>query len=619
MNVRALHQTIDRRIDLRVPTGVTEPLVGTIDSVVPGTSDVMVRIGASAVPVPARVPELARRLRAGARVSLDHRAGWLLVDKVLARGTDDRPPWVALAELGAVGDGAADDTAVLQEAFALGITVIASVGATYLVSRSLYAAAGTVLFLHGATIRLRDGATAYTGGLIDATAGDLRIMGGTIDGNAEKNVMPAQHPSLLYIGAGDDVQAHDVTFRGAIGYGARITTGLRPRFIDCTFDGITFSAIDVLTGTFNHPTRMVVRDCVMGDIGSHGVITVGADGCHIETTTIEGTLVAGIVVDVATPVGNDSTVTWVSGPTFAGLKVGNYLFTSGGQELFITEMVSDTELIGSRSSTPPVPGTGLAAAGGTGDLINVSDAREIWIDDNDCISGVSLGIVIWNHSASTQRGRIKGNVCRSQGAAGISLQTAGVHETRGVAIIGNTVYRPGMGEDAEDDIVRVGISLIGANIKDTLVDANTVYDDQGTPTMKSWMRLSGVSAGEVAVGRNHTWGAEDDGIDGGIASITLSAGWGSTAAVSAIVCHGSSYTYRVTAGGSGIAANPTMTVSHRATGPENPPAPVCVNEASSSTPARVDRVIASQTMAQSVFTWVGTPVSGATYDFNVKA
>jgi hypothetical protein len=90
----------------------------------------------------------------------------------------------------------------------------------------------------------------------------------------------------------------------------------------------------------------------------------------------------------------------------------------------------------------------------------------------------------------------------------------------------------------------------------------------------------------------------------------LSAGWGSTAAVSAVTGTDQGWQITVTANGTGIAANPTVTLTFHDGTKTN--APICVSKMAGGT-GTITPLAEAPTATTNVLTFNGTPVAASTY------
>lgn len=102
---------------------------------------------------------------------------------------------------------------------------------------------------------------------------------------------------------------------------------------------------------------------------------------------------------------------------------------------------------------------------------------------------------------------------------------------------------------------------------------------------------------------------------GADAAIVPSAGFGSTAAVSAAVGYDQGFSFSVTSGGSGISANPTVTITFKDGTWTNPPQFI-VSRNDAATPAPTTAYVTWTTTATTLtITFNGTPTSGQVYNF----
>jgi hypothetical protein len=87
---RLLHTTIDRRVDQRVPRGVTEPIRGVVTDVFGADHRAMVVLRGTSTAVPVGYPALPVGIVVGDQVVLDRgRDGWLMIAYILGRDADE--------------------------------------------------------------------------------------------------------------------------------------------------------------------------------------------------------------------------------------------------------------------------------------------------------------------------------------------------------------------------------------------------------------------------------------------------------------------------------------------------------------------------------------------------
>jgi hypothetical protein len=100
-------------------------------------------------------------------------------------------------------------------------------------------------------------------------------------------------------------------------------------------------------------------------------------------------------------------------------------------------------------------------------------------------------------------------------------------------------------------------------------------------------------------------------------SFALGAGWGSTAAAGTIGGSDNAFIFTITTGGTGIAANPTITYTYADgdfdTGGASTPIYVCSQTGGNDIRSDIDNTPAQTTLAM---TWHGTPTTGKTYTFS---
>jgi hypothetical protein len=447
------------------------------------------------------------------------------------------------------------------------------------------------------------------------TANGASVQNCTINGNRSNNTDNAS-AFLLYVGPANDVTITGNLIENGNGYGVDVSTGLRPIITYNKWTNFYVGPIYVITGAAQTPTYgQIVGNTLYGALGQHAITLNNSDSNTVSGNTINAALQTGMTVSTS-----GSTVTSTGGPNFSALVPGSFIILNGGSEFLITAIGSNTSLTVSGS---PGTLTNVPAAAGPGDLLSLLAASRNTIANNNITGGVGGGIVISNFvtGESTSKNNVIGNTIYKSGEGCIELESESTFSTQVFdnQIRGNNIGDCGTGGSAVASNTQYGIALIDFNpntLLNTFVDDNYVRDDQGTPTTQNWLEVTNLGVGEVFVGRNTNVGTVNNGIAGGIKSITLSSGWGSTATVSG-TSFGSSFILTVTSNGTGQANSPSVTVNTVATTSDNPPVMSCKFTGGTGT---VNNVIGEEPGVDSapsvqVFIWNATPVAGDTYQF----
>ena len=470
--------------------------------------------------------------------------------------------------------------------------------------------------LPGAQIIRANGASYAA--LIDFStnaANGAGITGCTINDNLAGNAYNFNNFTVS-IGDANDVRVTGNTVLNSTGYGIYTRNGLRPVVASNTITGAFVAPIAVIPAVASAPVYAQITDNrLSGSMGQHAIILNNADFSLVTRNQITSTLPQ--LVNVST---SGTTVTWVSGTDFTTATPGQFITLNNGTEYLITAKASNTSLTVNAS---PGTLTNTPAVIGDGDLISVANLGHSLVTNNTVTGGGAGGIVVSNFIAGPGKvqdfafNTIANNHVTFAAHSCISLQAIITSPATAVydnAITGNLVNRCGIGKNALLAGNRTGISVFdftGAQgLSRTTISGNTTRDDLGN--MLYGITLSGVSPGQVSAGNNAMSGAVNPGIGGAISSVSLAAGWGSTASVSAIQSFGSSYSFTIASGGTGQAANPLITVTTPATTLEQPPVQSCKMVAGS---GNIAPIFGEQNAgaAQQVIAYNGTPTAGSTY------
>jgi hypothetical protein len=383
----------------------------------------------------------------------------------------------------------------------------------------------------------------------------------TLDGNRANNtgmLLAGAAKRIIYVG-NDNVTIDGNTIQNGPGYAVNGPTAI----------GLVMTR-NVMTNTeagafFADVSGHILANCLIeGNRMDSGLSLIGFDGCFISNNHVIGTMIGGLAAPLRVNT-SGTTVTWVSGPTFANVKsgmtiIGNQTGTAFQQDI---KTVNSTTSLTTVNALPTL--NNVLAAIGNNDLMGMGGGAKSTFSHNYLKSGVSFGLSFFGYTCcKLDQTVFANNILDGQGKHGFALLGdgggAGGIGAQDVIISGNIVVNSGLGGP---DICGANCSsylLTNNNISNILLSSNHARDATGNTS--NWLNLVSVVAGSVFVDPGNTQiGATSPGIRGGISSITLSAGWGNTAATSAIVSYGSSAIFTVTANGTGIAANPTITVN----------------------------------------------------------
>jgi hypothetical protein len=430
-----------------------------------------------------------------------------------------------------------------------------------------------------------------------------------VDGNRANNTdAEACCTVMVHMSSAADVSIKNNTLRNGTGY-LIASNGLRPRIEDNSLSNFYQTGVFLSPASPNQETFGVIENNRITSVGSHAMFIAG-DYNIVSHNIVVGAMIGapGSILTVNT---SGTTVTWVSGPNFATVIPGQFLVINGGQEFKVTVKASSTSLT---VATTPGTLTGVPATIGSGDHIGVQDSSRSVISDNNMTLGATFGIAISSAGNLTTRNLLANNRIVLAGKACIDINaTANVSKN---SILGNYLYNCGQSQAGAGQQSGIQIShSTGSIVADTFIDGNTIMDDQGTPTTLSWLRVdSGANASNV-IGKNSHKGTTNADLTNDIASITLSAGWGTTASTSAITSQGDSIQFTITSAGTGQAASPSFTVNKRVAVTANPPNIQCKFLTGT---GALQAIWGEQqaTAGQWIANYNGTPVAGSTYTIN---
>ncbi|MCW0370283.1 glycoside hydrolase family 55 protein [Xanthomonas sacchari] len=534
---------------------------------------------------------------------------------------------VSVKSYGALGDGANNDSpginAAINAAVARGVSTVFVPRGTYVIDTDILLKPGIRLLGEpGSVIIQRSGANLGT--MIDfgypSTADGATLEGLTIDGNAANNAVSLGSIFTVHVRTAARATIKSCVFQNTGGWFIA-TNGPFTKIQECEFFGSFMGCVFAFHGTpAPSDGYLLFENNLCRELGGGAVLLQASNYGVVRGNRVLGTTVGGrgnrVIVNTS-----GTTVTWVSGPNFASIRVGMWVVLNNGAEYKIMAKVSNTQLTVD-SAMPTL--TNTQAGLGTGDLVGNLYSSFCQVIDNVLYGGATYGCGgviggsayqcsynIWARNEISYSGKHAINVTYDGGAGFLDNNT----------IRDNKVFNPGNsgGISANDRIgIFIGSGAAG-KVVNTFIDGNSVVSAGGDGQTEYWLGFDGLnSAASVFVGKNVKTGMAFSGIKNDILSIVLESGWGGTAAVSDIVSNGDSVTFKVTANGGGIGSQPGLTVNKVVGSPDQ--VPTIVSKIVTSTGA-VPPTIGEQQSTQGAWRSVisATPASGAAYVFVMKA
>lgn len=370
-----------------------------------------------------------------------------------------------------------------------------------------------------------------------------------------------------------------------------------------------------------------ISDNVVTDVGWGCVSVANSNYCTVQGNTLIGQFFGkpGARQYVNTSV---STVTWVSGPNFSGLRRGNFFVANGGGEWRIVSVDSATQITVDTSSNALPTLSNVQAMTGAGDLLGYVQSSFGRVVGNTLReattfgSGFSLGQSGAPCSFNTFERNLIVN-CGKNGFVASGALAGGGGVTENNSIKDNRFIACGCGAgigSAERVAIYVQYgaenSVVGLH-----VSGNEVISFSGDGQTAYWLGTSGNGAnGTITVNDN----AADYGVANGsvilngIRSIALDANWGAGAQALNATTDGRSVSFAVLSGttgrgpGAGITINKTVETSAAA------PHPVAKNVSSGEPLLPMWGEQQSVRGVWKAFVYNATPNQSAGYDFLFK-
>ncbi|MBD9423373.1 MULTISPECIES: right-handed parallel beta-helix repeat-containing protein [Achromobacter] len=513
-------------------------------------------------------------------------------------------------------DGAAIQAA-LDVAFNSGLGQVQCAGGTYVINSSIQMRAGVELVGDGKTVITQpDGLNLLI--LIDfGFAHGAGLRGCTVNGNRGTNAAD-YNAVLVHVRGADDATVRDNVLVGSCGYGITCSAA-RMSVVGNHIEDTFMHAIGVYGFVGQEARHLILQNRIVRP-GAGAILLGAADYTIISNNTIYSPIIGGRDARLRVNL-TGATVTWISGPKFTNVRIGEVLVIDGGREFRIMARISDTQLtIDPEGSSPAL--TNELATIGCGDLIGVM-SQFCRITDNVLVGGATFGIgcTVGGNAVSTVGNEIVGNTLRGQGkhalVVGWDVGAGGVYDT---VLRGNMVYNAGdAGGNSTYD--RIPIFLSGqtlGKVGGVLVEGNYIVGPDGDSRCPHWMGTDlKLEYGSVLVGRNHSIRMLNPGIFNDVVAVSLS-GWGDAASATEIVSYGHSVRMTINCAGSGFTAGPSFTIHKICDSAEQP---AMVKADITTTTGTLGQMWGEQSTASGQWraTYYGTPAAGNTFVITTRA
>lgn len=476
---------------------------------------------------------------------------------------------------------------------------------------------------NGSVLTQASGANLYA--LIDCDANAAHgavIEGCVLDGNRANNT-DSFNVRLVLSGGANDVKIRDNIIRNGNGYGVTVNGGVNVEVVDNKFENFYAQAVTHICPTPKKVVSTRIARNRFGFLGLGAVLVQDLAYAEIHDNIIFGNFIGGPFAPLVVNT-NGATVTRVSGPNFSTVRPGWFLICNNGGEYLVTAVLNNDTLTVASFFGGGLPPTlnNTPAMVGSGDCIGMTSCSTVSVANNSMAGGISYGIATFNGSPSqpVENTLIIGNKIYGSGKSGISI--VWVDDGSGVLvsdtqIVGNLIMNSGQGGSAAGVLLdRCGIQVVGSGTRNTMIDGNTIKNDQSPSNTPYWLYLSGGTAGTVICGKNAAFGMINTGVSGDIISVVLSAAWGTTASVSNIVSTGDNVRFSITSGGTGQFSPAGITIN-KIIEVSDLPMPVFKHTSGTGT---LQAYFGEQQSTRGAWKgfYNGLPVSGSIYEVQVK-
>lgn len=395
------------------------------------------------------------------------------------------------------------------------------------------------------------------------------------DGNWANNTATPAARVFLRVGAANDCVIEGNTFVNCQENVIGINAGLRAKVRGNKFNNARDFAVFVFGTAFAEAYHVVEDNDVTG-MGWAPFFFQFCDGVSVFNNRCTGNHIGGRNGRIIATSSGGNTVTWVSGPQFSTVRVGNYVIANGGGEYRVLAVVSPTVLtVGPDPNGNPIPNlVNVQISVGSGDLCGITACSFFQVRKNIFKDTATYGCGSSLSASAVQCGNgfFADNQIINPGKNGINLATfGGLGAVENISISGNKIFNPGYagGIGALD---RLGILISGASVSNVNIVGNTVLSYAGEGQTTYWLGFDGGQPyGACSVQGNRSVDLANATVLSDVVSVVLSAGWGSTATVTDIVSYGNTIRFAVNCSGTGFSAAPNLTVlKHVCSGEQTP-------------------------------------------------
>lgn len=443
------------------------------------------------------------------------------------------------------------------------------------------------------------------------------------DGNAANNTASPASRVLIRIGNANDCVIEGCVIDSIQEIAVAINAGLRAKI---RYNKIT-NARDFAVfgfGTAFAEAYHMVHDNDISGMGWAPFFFQWCDGVSVFNNKCQGNHIGGRGARITANASGGNTVTWVSGPQFTTVRVGNFVLANGGGEYRVLAVNSATSLtVAPDALGVNIPNlSGVQISVGSGDLCGITASSFFQVRNNIFKDTATFGCGSSLGSTAVQCGNgfFSNNQIINPGKNGICIsQFGGLGITENISISNNKIFNAGYGAGiATND--RIGILISGSVVQNCNITDNTIlsYTDAGNPGQTTfWLGFEGGQQpfGSCSVSGNRCVDLVNATVFDDIktAGITLT-GWGTGAATSGILSYGNTIQFNITAGTT-PSANPSILVNKIICSGNQVPLPKATMVTTSVAPTGLNMFYGEQTSTRGFWraTMAGTPTVAVVY------